>query len=101
MRSEEKIPAPPVDPGDKFFKWLDNFWYHYKWHTIIAVFAIIVVIVGISQVVSKGTADVGVIYGGPRLLSLAEQRAVDSAVRQVWKTITKTESLLWNLFLLC
>ena len=94
MRSEEKIPAPPVDPGDKFFKWLDNFWYHYKWHTIIAVFAIIVVIVGISQVVSKGTADVGVIYGGPRLLSLAEQRAVESAVRQVMEDYNQDGKLV-------
>lgn len=83
MNTEEKIPAPPIEPGDKFFKWLDNFWYHYKWHTLIAIFLIVVAAVGITQMTSRGTADVGVIYAGPRLLSLAEQRAVQSAVRQV------------------
>ena len=26
----------------KFIKWLDNFWYHYKFHTLCTVFLIIV-----------------------------------------------------------
>ena len=27
-------------------KWLDNYWYHYKWHTIVVAFFIFVGIVG-------------------------------------------------------
>lgn len=83
MNPEEKIPAPAADAWTRFIKWLDNFWYHYKWHTLIVLFVVIVAGVGIYQVASKGTADVGVLYAGPRLLTLPEKKAIESAVRQL------------------
>ena len=44
--------------------WLDNFWYHYKWQTIIAVFAIFIITVCMMQTCSKESYDTYVLYAG-------------------------------------
>ncbi len=44
---------------------LDNFWYYYKWHTIIAVFLAVVFGVCIGQMASKEKVDAYVMYAGP------------------------------------
>ena len=47
-------PQPqPVTPKDKW----DNFWYHYKWPTIVALFIITVAVVVIVQAATKTRAD--------------------------------------------
>ena len=47
-----------------FLKWLDNFWYHYKWHTIAVAFVVCILIICISQTASRPTYDAHVIYAG-------------------------------------
>ena len=34
-------------------KWLENYWYHYKWATIISAFFITVAVICIVQIASK------------------------------------------------
>ncbi len=48
----------------KFLKWLDNFWYHNKWKTIIALFLAVVLAVCIVQLVGKEDYDACVMYVG-------------------------------------
>jgi hypothetical protein len=36
-----------------FKQWIENFWYHYKWHTIISLFLVFTLAVGITQCASK------------------------------------------------
>lgn len=45
-------------------KWLENFWYHYKWVTIISVFFIIVAAICISQLITRESYDVYIRYVG-------------------------------------
>ena len=47
-----------------FLKWLDNFWYHYKWHSIIALFLVFTVTVCSLQMCSKQSYDIHVLYAG-------------------------------------
>ncbi len=47
-----------------FISWVDNFWYHYKWHTIIALFFITVFTVGTVQMCSKEKYDIFIMYAG-------------------------------------
>lgn len=47
-----------------FLAWLDNFWYHYKWHSLASLFAIIVVITVTLQMCSKPSYDIHVMYAG-------------------------------------
>ncbi len=39
-----------------------NFWYHYKWHTIVSVFAIITLTVLIVQTINRVNYDMQVVY---------------------------------------
>ena len=43
---------------------LENFWYHYKWHTIAIFFVTLVVLICSLQMCGKSTYDVYVIYAG-------------------------------------
>ena len=43
---------------------VENFWYHYKWHTIAAIFAIIVLTVCTLQMCRKTSYDVHITYAG-------------------------------------
>ena len=48
----------------KFSKWLDNYWYHYKWHTIIVAFFLIIGIISTVQIFNKESYDAYVMYVG-------------------------------------
>ncbi len=43
---------------------LENFWYHYKWHTIAAIFALIVIVVCTVQCATNTKYDIQVLYAG-------------------------------------
>ncbi len=48
---------------------IENFWYHYKWHTLIALFIIVTVTVCTLQFCEKNSYDVYVMYAGGGELS--------------------------------
>ena len=45
-------------------KWLDNFWYHYKWHTLIAIFFVVLIAVSTAQMCKKNSYDIYIMYAG-------------------------------------
>jgi len=44
---------------------LQNFWYYYKWHTLIGGFMLLFLLVCISQCMSANAPHVNVLYAGP------------------------------------
>ena len=54
--------APLGKPSAK--ERIENFWYHYKWHSIVAVFVIIAILVCSLQMCSKDSYDVYILYAG-------------------------------------
>ena len=48
----------------RFRIWLDNYIYHYKWHTIIALFLVFTLTVCSVQMCDKESYDVYVVYAG-------------------------------------
>lgn len=50
----------------RFAGWLENYFYHYKWHTLAAIFVIIAVLVCSIQMCSKESVDVYIMYAGQR-----------------------------------
>ena len=48
----------------RFGLWFENFWYHYKWHTIVTIFLILTVTICTVQMCSKEEYDVHIIYAG-------------------------------------
>ncbi len=50
---------------ERFKKWADNYWYHYKWPTLIALVFILTFAIGFGQIVAeKNDYDVYALYAG-------------------------------------
>ena len=65
-----------------FLRWLDNFWYHYKWPTIGIAFAVIVILVCTLQTCSRESQDVKMIYAGPAALRSEQITGIDQLLDQ-------------------
>ena len=67
MQQEPKITGGDIrlDEENKFLKWLDNYWYHYKWHTIIIGFFALMILFTLRQCANDATHDTVVAYCGP------------------------------------
>ncbi len=68
---------------NKAYKWLDNYWYHYKWVTLAAVFFVTVFSVLTAQMLTKEKPDAVILYGGPAVLTANETRDLEIAFRSV------------------
>lgn len=55
---------------------LDNFWYHYKWHTLITLFFVIVFVVCSVQMCTTKRSDTLVMYAGSEQLDDNEQKNI-------------------------
>ena len=65
MNGEEKLNGNEIHTDSKALKRIENFWYHYKWPTIIVCFFTIVFLVCTLQMCNKKSYDVTVVYAGP------------------------------------
>jgi len=72
-----------VKPEGKFYKWFDNYWYHYKWVTLGAIFVVIMIFICTLQMCEKKQEDTTVLYGGPVQLSAAEVDSIKGVVAAV------------------
>ena len=65
---------------DQFKKWLENYWYHYKWVTIITVFFGIALIICMVQCSSKDEYDMYALYAGPCYIGEKESSDLRDAI---------------------
>lgn len=70
---------------NKLAKWFDNFWYHYKWHTIITLFFAVVIGVCGYQYFTREVPDVYIMYAGPEYISAGDVISIKSAFRDNMK----------------
>lgn len=68
----------------RFIKWLDNFWYHYKWPTVIISFFVIVGVICTVQMMGKDDYDAFVLYSGGKYFTMDEQKSVTDAFSYVY-----------------
>ena len=61
----EKISGSDVKLNFRLPEKLDNFWYHYKWHTIASLIGIFILTVLILQTCSRKPIDAYILYAGP------------------------------------
>ncbi len=83
MNNGDKTYTEGIQVKSKFVKWLDNYWYHYKWITIGVAFLLVVLIVGISQANAKRKEDVTLVYAGQYQLNVRETDAIRSVFNAV------------------
>ena len=80
--------------GEKytFRQKLENFFYHYKWHTIVAVFLVITIVICSVQMCSKPSYDVYVMYaGGHDVKKTASDGDVSEYQKVISTIMQKTE----------
>jgi hypothetical protein len=63
-----------------FVKWLDNFWYHYKWPVIIVAFFVIVIAVCLLQQTGERKNDLNITYGGTHTFTLSDSEQMQAAL---------------------
>lgn len=83
MNEDDKLEAAEIQPRTRFGKWLDNFWFHYKWPVIGVAFLLVVFLICTLQTCGKEDSDISVLYAGPVLLSDSEREGVRSAVTYI------------------
>ncbi len=68
---------------EKLKKWFDNYWYHYKWPTILAAVAVLFISVSVAQCASRVINDALILYAGPLDMTPNEKAAIEKAVSSV------------------
>ncbi|MBQ9746971.1 MAG: hypothetical protein IJW21_09145, partial [Clostridia bacterium] len=69
--------------GKKALKWLDNFWYHYKWPTIIAAFFITVFAICTVQMVTREEYDMYVRYVGNAVITETQYKDIENSLEKM------------------
>lgn len=77
-------------------KWLENYWYHYKWHTVFGVAGVILVIVLIVQLASKVNYDALFMYVGDDNISATEHTEIVKALEKNCTDITENGKIEIN-----
>ncbi len=80
----DKLPEQKIKLEGKVYKWFDNYWYHYKWPTIIVAFFTIAFLIMGLQMCSKEETDIYVIYAGPYVF---EENAANDMASEISKVI--------------
>lgn len=83
MDRETKIHTEGIKADTKIQKWFDNYWYHYKWHTIITLFFVIVIFVCALSTCQKESYDSTVLYAGPAYLNGEKKAGVEAVLEAV------------------
>ena len=70
---DEKNTSPEIKLGasGKLAEWLDNYWYHYKWHTVAVIFVLLVVIICTFQTCRRTETDIQIMYAGRENISMS------------------------------
>ena len=68
--------------NNKFLAWFDNYWYHYKWVTIIVAFAVVVFSVCVIQSCTVEKTDVLISYAGAATFDTEHNFAINSALNK-------------------
>ena len=98
VKMEEKMEAREIGAQSKFVAWLENYWYHYKWQTIIVAFFLMVFLVCVVQCSKVESVDMTVSFCGNDVLSDTEMEALtkilsDACPEDVDKNGKKTTRL--------
>ena len=73
----------PEKERGKLYKWLDNFWYHYKWHTIIISFLVIVITVCTVQSLRTTKYDMKIVYAGSKNIEAQDAEAIQDLFNSI------------------
>ena len=79
----DKLEAGDVVAASPALRWLDNFWYHYKWTVIVVAFFVTVAIVGIVQMVGRPSYDTSVCLASPYKMNKEERAELEKLIIRI------------------
>lgn len=79
----EKIPVGGEPQISDIKKKLENYWYHYKIHTIIGAIALITLIICTVQFIGREKHDFRLLYAGPQVIAVQDLVYMEKAVAEV------------------
>ncbi len=82
QEADQKLEAEFHYEQSPILKWLDNYWYHYKWPTIIITFFVVVFAIMIAQMVTRPKYDIHLVCGGTYRMNATEHPAFEAAVEK-------------------
>ena len=62
---------------------IKNFWFYYKWHTLIVLFFVIVIAVMAVQHLGREKYDIRILYGGPAIIGEQTSTEITNAFKSV------------------
>ena len=82
MREDKEYTEGIAVKKGKFLTWLDNYWYHYKWVTLVTVFFLAVFLICGIQMCTAEHDDLKVIYAGETQLSAEQQIEIENVLTE-------------------
>lgn len=82
-RDEEKPEPASLTKSSPFLRWLDNFWYHHKWKTIVISFFVVMGIIVSVQFINRPTYDTSVVMASPYLMSKNERAEFEQLLNSI------------------
>lgn len=79
---DDKLNTEGMSFGD-LRKKLDNFWYHYKVQTIIALVLIVTIVICTTQLIRRKDNDYCILYAGPAVLAVQDVTYIKDAFKNV------------------
>ena len=68
----------------------ENFWYHYKWHSIVALFLVITLVICALQLCGRSKYDAHILYAGSRNIG---RTAADGDVAEIATVISSLKKI--------
>ncbi len=77
---DDKLTPGSLTANSPALRWLDNFWYHYKWTVIVVVFFVTVFIVCATQMIARPHYDTSMVIACPYRMNNEERAAYEAVV---------------------
>ena len=69
---------------EKFIKWISNYWYHYKFRTILCLFLAVVLIFSVCQLITREKYDMKVYFYTSNIVPADAERALETTIEEVF-----------------
>ena len=79
---------------------LANFWYYYKWHTLIVIFFVSVLTVCAVQLFTREVADIKILYAGPTIISESKNEEIQTALNDFLSSEKNESAELFGLIIM-
>ena len=96
LAEQERIEAQKPPQSERGKK-IDNYIYHYKWHTIIAVIGLFLIIFFVRDTVFRPKPDLTVVVATSRFMAQSENDALQSALERIAGDFNGDGKILVNL----